>query len=378
MTAPRHSGPLALHGAAIEVAAGALGSLGARVRQRHPGHRIAIIADQTVAGLYGESALASFEPAASAPAGAEDLPEPLLLTFPAGERHKTRATWGSLTDQLLDARCGRDSVIVALGGGVTGDLAGFVAATFLRGVPVVQAPTTLLAMIDASIGGKTGVDTPAGKNLVGAFHQPSLVLVDPRLLATLPSAQRREGLAEAIKHGAIADAAYFGWIASTLRDIVHEGTLDDATALHLVRRSVEIKVDVVRKDERELGLRKVLNFGHTIGHAIEHVTAYGVPHGHAVAIGMVAEAILAERLRIAERGLSDAIATVCDAAGLPVRLPDGVSAAEIVPATRTDKKARAGHVEYALPRALGEMAGADTGYGIRASDADVLRALDHL
>lgn len=379
MTAPRASGPLALHGAAIEVAPGALAALGARVRARHPGHRIAIIADQTVAALHCEAALASFEPAASAPPGNDqELAEPLLLTFPPGESHKTRATWAALTDQLLDARFGRDSVVVALGGGVTGDLAGFVAATFMRGIPLVQAPTTLLAMIDAAIGGKTGVDTPAGKNLVGAFHQPSLVIADPRLLATLPAAQRREGLAEAIKHGVIADAAYFGWLTATLREIVHDDALDDATALRLVRRSVEIKVDVVRKDERELGLRKVLNFGHTIAHAIEHVTAYGVPHGHAVAIGMVAEALLAERLRVAERGVSDAIATVCDAAGLPVRLPDGVSPAEVVTATRTDKKARAGQVEYALPRALGEMAGSDTGYGIRASEADVLRTLERL
>jgi 3-dehydroquinate synthase len=375
----RSSGPIALHGAAIEIAPGALATLGARVRALHPRHRVAIIADHQVAALYGEMVLAAFEPAASMPLGStEEIAEPLLLTFPAGERHKTRGTWGTLTDQLVAAGLGRDTVIVALGGGVTGDLAGFVAATFLRGVPFVQAPTSLLAMIDASIGGKTGVDTPAGKNLVGAFHQPTLVVTDPRVLATLPPLHLREGLAEAIKHGVIADAAYFGWIASALRQVLDPAAHDDATTLHLVRRSVEIKVDVVRKDERELGLRKVLNFGHTIAHAIEHVTAYGVPHGDAVAIGMVAEAILAERLRISERGLADAISTVCDAAGLPVKLPDGVSAAEIVSATRTDKKSRAGQVEYALPRALGEMAGSDTGYGIRATDADVLQALGHL
>jgi 3-dehydroquinate synthase len=233
-------------------------------------------------------------------------------------------------------------VIVALGGGVTGDLAGFVAATFLRGVPLVQVPSSLLAMIDAAIGGKTGVDTPAGKNLVGAFHHPELVIVDPRLLATLPAPRLREGLAEAIKHGVIADAAYFGWIASSLRQILHADAPDDATALHLVQRSIEIKVGVVRQDERELGLRKTLNFGHTIGHAIEHVTRVRRAARDAVAIGMVAEAILAERLGIAGRGLADAVATVCDAANLPVRLPDGVSPAEVVAATRTDKKSRGG------------------------------------
>lgn len=360
---------LTLHGATIEIAPGALDALGARVMERVPEHRVVIIADQTVASLCAERAIASFRGA---------VPAPLLLTFPAGERHKTRQTWSTLTDQLIAAGCGRDTVIVALGGGVTGDLAGFVAATYLRGVPFVQVPTTLLAMIDASIGGKTGVDTPAGKNLVGAFHHPALVLADPRLLTTLPPRELRFGLAEAIKHGVIADAAYFAWIATGLRQILHGDTPDDETQLHLVRRSIEIKVQVVRKDERESGLRKILNFGHTIAHAIEHVTAYGVAHGEAVSIGMVAEAILAERMHLASRGLADAIATVCDAAGLPVRLPDGVSAAEVVTATRTDKKARGGQVEFALPRALGEMAGSETRYGVRANDAEILRALEHL
>lgn len=361
--------PLTLHGAQIEIAPGALGSLGARVSAQAPGFRVAIIADQTVAGLYGERAVASF-PAAEHP--------PTLLTFAAGERHKTRQTWGMLTDQMIAAGLGRDTIVVALGGGVTGDLAGFVAATFLRGVPLVQVPTTLLAMIDSSIGGKTGVDTVAGKNLVGAFHHPVLVVTDPRLLGTLPPRELRFGLAEAIKHGVIADAAYFSWIVAGLRQILHGDEPDDATQLHLVQRSVEIKVGVVRMDERESGLRKILNFGHTIGHAIEHVTAYGVAHGEAIAIGMVAEALIAERLHLAERGLADAIATVCDAAGLPVRLPDGVSPAEVVTATRTDKKARGGQVEFALPRALGEMAGSESQYGIRVNDADTLRALEHL
>ena len=360
---------LTLHGATIEIAPGALDSLGARVDDRAPGHRVAIIADHSVAALYGERARASFGAAA---------PTPLLLTFPAGERHKTRQTWGTLSDQLVAAGCGRDTVIVALGGGVTGDLAGFVAATYLRGVPFIQVPTTLLAMIDASIGGKTGVDTPAGKNLIGAFHHPTLVVADPRLLTTLSPQELRCGLAEAIKHGVIADAAYFSWIAAGLRQILHADTPDDATQMHLVRRSIEIKVQVVRQDEREGGLRKVLNFGHTIGHAIEQVTGYGVAHGEAIAIGMVAEALLAERLHLAELGLADAIATVCDAAGLPVRLPDGVSPAEVVTATRTDKKSRGGQVEFALPRALGEMAGSETQYGVRVTDAETLRALEHL
>lgn len=364
------TGGLTLHGATIAVAPGALDDLGRLVGEALPARRLAVIADQQVAAIYGARVVESLSAVLD-----REVP---LLTFPAGEKHKSRATWSTLTDQLIAGGFGRDSAIVALGGGVTGDLAGFVAATYLRGIPVVQVPTTLLAMIDASIGGKTGVDTSAGKNLVGAFHHPSLVVVDPRVLATLAPADLRSGLAEAIKHGVIGDASYFGWIASNLRQILHGNAPDDVTALQLVRRSIELKVQVVRQDERESGLRKVLNFGHTIGHAVEHVTGYGIAHGEAVAIGMVAEAFLAERLRLAERGLADSIATVCDAAGLPVRLPESVSPTEVVSATRTDKKSRGGQVEYALPRALGEMAGSETGYGIPASDADVLRALEHL
>ncbi len=370
---------LALHGSSIEIASGALATLGARVATLHPKQRVAIIADHQVAQLYGGKALASLISsglALGSTVGGTIAPG--LFTFPAGEQQKTRATWGSLTDQLIAAGHRRDSVLIALGGGVTGDLVGFVAATYLRGVPFVQVPTSLLGMIDASIGGKTGVDTAAGKNLVGAFHQPSLVLVDPQFLRTLPTADLRSGLAEAIKHGVIADASYFSWIASSLRQILDPDDADDGTHLRLVQRSIEIKVDVVSRDERESGVRKILNYGHTIAHAIEHVTGYGIAHGDAVAIGMVAEARLAERIGVARVGLADTVATVCDAAGLPVRLPEGAAAAEIVMATRTDKKSRGGQVEYALPGGLGRMAGAGLGYSIPLAESDVLAALQDL
>lgn len=370
---------LELHGSIIDIAPGALATIGPRIVERHPGSRIAIIADQQVGQLYGAKALASVL-ASGMKLGSTvgGTVAPGMFSFPAGEQHKTRATWATLTDQLIAAGHRRDTVLVALGGGVTGDLVGFVAATYLRGVPFVQVPTSLLGMIDASIGGKTGVDTVAGKNLVGAFHQPSMVLIDPHLLRTLPAEHLRAGLAEAIKHGVIADAAYFGWIASSLREILDMAESDDETAMRLVKRSVEIKVDVVARDEKESDVRKILNFGHTIGHAVEHVTGYGVPHGDAVSIGMVAEAALAERLGIARMGLADTIATVCDAAGLPVRLPEGVDAAEVVMATRTDKKTRAGQVEYALPLQLGEMAGAGTSYGIAVPESAVLESLQQL
>lgn len=370
---------LALHGASIEIGSGLLATLGERIATLHPKHRVAIIADQTVAHLYGAKTIASLVSQGLALGSTQGgTVAPAVFTFPAGEQHKSRSTWGTLTDQMIAAGLRRDSVFVALGGGVTGDLAGFVAATFLRGVPFVQVPTSLLAMIDASIGGKAGVDTPAGKNLVGAFHQPSLVLVDPNFLGSLPTAQLRSGLAEAIKHGAIADASYFSWIAASLREILNTDQSDDTTHLRLVQRSIEIKVDVVSRDERESGIRKLLNFGHTIGHALEQVTGFGVPHGDAVAIGMVAEALLSERLGIAARGTADTIATVCDAAGLPVRLPNGVAPAEIVTATRTDKKTRGGQVEYALPEAIGAMSGADKSFAIAVPEPEVLQMLQHL
>ncbi|MBR9988643.1 MAG: 3-dehydroquinate synthase, partial [Gemmatimonadetes bacterium] len=189
-----------------------------------------------------------------------------LLDFDDAESHKTRETWASLTDRMLDLRLGRDTCIIAVGGGVTGDIAGFVAATYMRGIPFVQVPTTLLAMIDASVGGKTGVDTPNGKNLVGAFHSPAAVIIDPAVLRTLPSHQFRSGLAEAVKHGAILDADYFAWSGEHVRELL---ALEPAALEHLITRSVQLKAGIVSADPFERDRRAILNFGHTVGHAIE-------------------------------------------------------------------------------------------------------------
>jgi 3-dehydroquinate synthase len=215
------------------------------------------------------------------------------VTFPAGEWNKTRETWSALTDQLLAAGIGRDGAVVAVGGGVVGDVAGFVAATVLRGIPYVQVPTTLLAMIDSSIGGKTGVDTVHGKNLVGAFHQPRAVIADVNTLTTLPPVHRSAGMAEALKHGFIADAIY---LESLVRDRDRILDAEPGALLETVRRSVEIKAAVVADDERELGRRAILNFGHTVGHAIETVCGYEILHGEAVAMGMIVEAELGKHL----------------------------------------------------------------------------------
>ena len=353
---------LVVSGYVVTIARGALDRAGDTVVASAPAHRYVVVADESTGALYGERAVAA-------------LPADRVvhLRFPAGESSKTRETWSSLTDALLEAGCGRDTTIVALGGGVTGDLAGFLAATYLRGVPYVQIPSSLLAMIDSAIGGKTGVDTPKGKNLVGAFHRPAAVIADPELLRTLPPAHLRAGLAEALKAAVIADASLFDWIE------LHAGALleDPGGGLmtELIARAVAIKARVVETDERESGLRKTLNFGHTIGHAVEQLSGYAILHGEAVAIGMVAESRAAEAIGIAEPGTADRITAALLQLELPVHVPAGMDPDAIIEATRSDKKARGGLVEYALPCRVGEMAGAAQGYGIRVEDAVVLRAL---
>lgn len=346
----------------MTVADGALERLPEIVRGAAPDHRIAIITDSGVARLYGDRVLKSLGETTNA-----------LLVIESGEQHKTRETWARLTDDLLSAGYGRDTVIVAVGGGVVGDVAGFVAATYMRGVPVVQVSTTLLAMVDASVGGKTGVDTPAGKNLVGAFHQPAAVVIDPLVLQTLPPQHLRAGFAEIVKHGVVADADYFERAKSFAEHWPLSGLQGLAGLTPLIRRSIEIKAGIVSRDEREAGLRKVLNFGHTIGHAIEAATQFETLHGQAVAIGLVAEARLAERLGVATNGTARMIERACRSAGLPTTLP--VPVERLIALTHSDKKVRAGHVEYALPKRIGEMAGADHGWTVPVDDAAVMEAL---
>jgi 3-dehydroquinate synthase len=330
----------------VTVGAGVIDRIGDIVEATAPAHRYAIITDTNLGPRYAGRIAETLGASRTS-----------VSTVAAGEAQKTRETWARLTDELLAASLGRDTTIIALGGGVVGDLAGFVAATFMRGVPYVQVPTSLLAMIDASIGGKTGVDTPAGKNLVGAFHQPAAVVADTAVLASLPLDHLRAGLAEAIKHGVIADAAYLDDVEQVAATIDRLDVASDAL-LNLVARSIEIKADVVRRDEREGGVRKILNFGHTIGHAVELCSGYSLLHGNAVAIGMAYEGALAERLGVAEHGTSERVRHAVRVAGLPERRPPTMSVDDIVRATRGDKKARAGRSEYALPNRIGEMSSA--------------------
>jgi 3-dehydroquinate synthase len=315
----------------VHVRPGLLAEAGALVRGAIGERPLAVITDPTVAALFPRWRLGDL-------AG-----EPLLV--PPGEAAKTREEWARLTDQLLERGLGRDGAILAVGGGSVGDLAGFVAATYLRGVPVVQVPTTLLAMLDASVGGKVAVDTPHGKNLVGAFHPPALVLADPATLVTLPEREYRAGLAEALKHGLVADAAYLEWIVAHAREL---GARDPSVLERLIARSVEIKAAVVGADERESGQRAILNAGHTVAHAIEQVSGFTVLHGEAVGLGLVAECRLAERLGVAGAGPAARVVEALRALGLPVGLDRPLGAEALVAAMATDKKNRGGSLRFAL------------------------------
>jgi 3-dehydroquinate synthase len=343
---------------------GLLAGLPPLLAQRCPAAAYALISDSHVASRYGEPLAAAMRAAGM---------EAQLFTFPAGEWNKTRETWTALCDRLLAARLGRDGAVVAVGGGVTGDVAGFVAATYHRGIPWVQVPTTLLAMIDSSIGGKVGVDTAHGKNLLGAFHQPRLVVADLDVLETLAGPQLAAGMAEAIKHAAIADADYFAALEGAGVPVT-----GDPTALEqIVARSVEIKAEIVSGDERETGRRAVLNFGHTIGHALEVTSGYALLHGEAVAIGMVVEARLAEALRVAEAGTARRIATAVAHHRLPVAIPDGTGADALLAAMQSDKKARAGRLRFALPRRVGAMPESQgAGWTVAAPDALVRQIVE--
>jgi 3-dehydroquinate synthase len=322
----------------VYIRPGALRGLKAFVRQHLEGRRVAMILDETVLQLYQSGQLGDWSGE--------------MLSFPPGEQSKSREIWARLTDELLDRGFGRDSGLVALGGGVTGDIAGFVAATYMRGIPYLQVPTTTVAMLDASVGGKTGVDTSRGKNLVGAFHPPVAVVADPAALTTLPEAEYRSGLAEAVKHGLIADGTYFEWIGSHASELTQR---DTRTLTWLVRRSVEIKAEVVSSDEREAGRRAILNAGHTVAHALELASGYQLLHGDAVAIGLVAECAIAEAMSLADAGLSRRLATLLQTLGLPTQVPRGLTPTAILASMERDKKNRGGGIRFSLPAGVGRM-----------------------
>ncbi len=301
-----------------------------------------IVSNETVAPLY-----------------AERLREQLLVVYsrvdlvvlPDGEQHKDWASLNRICDHLLGQALDRKTVLFALGGGVIGDMTGFAAAIYMRGVPFVQVPTTLLAQVDSSVGGKTAVNHPLGKNMLGAFYQPARVIADLDTLDSLPDRELRAGLAEVIKYGPIADAGFLCWIEDNLDALLAR---DKAVLGYAVRRSCEIKSDVVGQDEREQGLRAILNFGHTIGHAIEAGLGYGQwLHGEAVACGMVLASDLSERMGLMHKGFVARLRTLIERAGLPVQ-PPNLGADRYLQLMRVDKKAESGAIRFVLIEALGK------------------------
>jgi shikimate kinase/3-dehydroquinate synthase len=305
------------------------------------GSKVAIVTNTTVAPLYLEQVAAPLRALGR---------EVVEIVLPDGEEHKH---WGSLMqvfDALLANKCDRKTTLVALGGGVIGDLTGFAAASYMRGVPFVQIPTTLLAQVDSSVGGKTGINHPLGKNMIGAFYQPRAVLADTGTLSTLPGRELSAGLAEVIKHGAILDAAFFDWIEANIGQLMAR---DPAALSHAIARSCEIKAEVVRKDEREGGLRAVLNFGHTFGHAIEAGLGYGEwLHGEAVGCGMVMAADLSQRMGFIDAATVDRIRALVSAAGLPTVAPD-LGEARWIELMEVDKKNEGGAIKFILLKPLG-------------------------
>lgn len=337
--------PLGNRSYTIKVGVGLLPRLGAECAALKLGHRCAVITDARVGKHFAAAVLKSL-------AGSGF--EPVLVTVPAGEKSKRVAMVEYCYDQLAGHRLERKSFIVALGGGVVGDLAGFTAATYLRGIPFVQVPTTLLAQVDSSVGGKTGVNLKAGKNLVGAFYQPRLVLSDLDTLQTLPKREFVSGLGEVIKYGIIYDPILFAQLERNLPRLLER---DPATLGAVVARCCEIKAEVVGQDETDSGLRAILNFGHTIGHAIENSSGYGkYLHGEAISIGQVAAARLSHEVLGLPSGDVVRIEKLLAKAGLPVRCKlDAARRRKLTAAMRLDKKVSGGEVKFVLADRLGRV-----------------------
>lgn len=303
-----------------------------------------LVTNPTVRELYGATVEAALRRAGW---------EPVLTEMPDGEEYKTLATVQTLYDLALANELDRACPVVALGGGVVGDTAGFFAATYKRGVPFIQVPTTLLAQVDSSVGGKVGVNHPRGKNMIGAFYQPRLVVADLDTLATLPAREIRAGLAEVIKYGVIRDAGFLGWLEANVGRLL---SLDRDALAHAVATSCRIKAAVVEADETEQGLRAVLNFGHTVGHAIEALTDYSVyRHGEAVAIGMAVAARVACELGIFPKKEVERLETLIRRAGLSTTVPPNLPPDALLAAMRLDKKVYAGRLTLVLPVAMGRV-----------------------
>ena len=322
-----------------------------------PARDVLLVTNTTVGPLYAQRLTAALAPRRC-----------IEVALPDGEVHKTLANVSRMLDVLIANRFSRDACVVALGGGVVGDMAGFAAACYQRGISFVQVPTTLLAQVDSSVGGKTGVNHPGGKNLIGAFHQPAAVFADTNTLSTLPDRELRAGLAEVIKHGFALDAPFVDWLERNIDRLLKR---DAAALTHAIKRSCELKAAVVAADEREAGERALLNFGHTFAHAIETEQGYGgLNHGEAVAVGMVCAAHLSARLHMAPLADAERLSALLARFGLPVALPAGLDPGALVERMRLDKKATAGALRFVLWRGAGQ---AEITAGV--AEGDVIAAM---
>lgn len=347
----------------IVIKEGVLSEVAHYIKNENLAYRFAIITDDNVGSLYGEKLHREFL--------GHGL-ESQIIAFPAGEKNKNRETKSWIEDRMLENNFTRDSAVIALGGGVVGDMAGYVAATYTRGVPYIQIPTTLVACVDSSIGGKTAVDTPHGKNLIGSFYQPLRVYIDVATLSTLDEKEIREGLAEVIKYGVISDGSLFSYVEDNLDEIF---SYDCEALTHIVKRGCEIKARVVEKDERESDLRKILNFGHTIGHAVENLSDYAISHGQAISIGMVAEGKLALEMGLWKENDLVSLTALLEKTGLPTKMPEGMDIKKIIDTMKLDKKSRAGRIEMVLPKDIGAMSKTRDGYAHKIDESLIEKAL---
>ena len=345
----------------IEIGHRILADAGARILGRIDGlRRAVVISDDNVAPLYADTLVASLDATGV---------NTTLLTIPAGEPSKSIEQATEIWNQLLSERIDRQTTIIALGGGVVGDLAGFIAATFMRGLKFVQIPTTLLATVDSSVGGKVGINLPGGKNIVGAFWQPQYVLIDLSLLDSLPARQGRAGMAEVIKYGVIADAGFFDYLEKHVEKIRAH---DPQTLKHVVSTCCQIKADVVEEDERETsGRRAILNYGHTFGHAVESATKYEkYLHGEAITMGMTCAANLSVNLGRIDTEMADRQSALFRQFELPVELDAALDSQELLELMRRDKKAEQGNIRLVLPTKMGQVELVDS-----VSDAEILAVL---
>ncbi|MBW2975805.1 3-dehydroquinate synthase [Candidatus Woesearchaeota archaeon] len=322
-------------------------------------NRYLIITDSNIEGLFGKKLLGLMK---------KNGLDAGLISFKAGEENKRIETFRTLIQSAYSTGLDRKSSIIALGGGVTGDMAGFVAACYMRGISYIQVPTSLLAMTDSSIGGKVAVDLPNGKNTVGNFHQPKKVYIDVSLLKTLPKKELMTGLAEIIKHALIKDASMFDFIEKNLDKIMDK---EESVMISLIKRNCEIKAEAVEKDEKEAGLRKLLNYGHTVGHAVETLTNYKrYSHGEAVAIGMAVEGLIANKLGLLSQEELEEQNRLIKKAGLPIKLPD-INAKKLISELKKDKKVVDGKIEFALLEGIGKAK-----FGLSAPDKIIEEAVE--